>query len=132
MDIVSSTYLKNLRRCLRRRKYQRLEEAAQSKKPKNLKLGRKTSSRVWRIRLVPKLPCRLVSPIKLLARFHDAYVDMMSRMLVGNNLILFVGKQPVLRGRRVPAVAATNEDGKLVVEIDKHLASSRELATLLV
>ncbi|KAL7240334.1 hypothetical protein ACSBR2_006063 [Camellia fascicularis] len=125
MDIVPATYVENIKRYLRRRKYQRLDNT--KKRLKTTRLGSKTRHWSWKIRRpVPKLRFKTVSPIKLMAKLHDAYVDMMIRL---------VGAKRVPKGRSVPVpmVAANDEvvDGRLVLEIYKRLVSSRELEDLL-
>ncbi|GKV47310.1 hypothetical protein SLEP1_g54222 [Rubroshorea leprosula] len=68
-----------------------------------------------------------------LARFHDAYVDMMIR--VENNLGkangsgLFGGKK-IAKGQHIAVVSGGEEvDSRLVMEIYKRLAASREFRT---
>ncbi|KAL7260414.1 hypothetical protein ACSBR1_006139 [Camellia fascicularis] len=134
MDIVPATYVENIKRYLRRRKYQRLDNT--KKRLKTTRLGSKTRHWSWKIRRpVPKLRFKTVSPIKLMAKLHDAYVDMMIRLVGDNNDGIF-GAKRVPKGRSVPVpmVAANDEvvDGTLVLEIYKRLVSSRELEALLV
>ncbi|KAA8532641.1 hypothetical protein F0562_032543 [Nyssa sinensis] len=124
MDILpSSAYFENIKRYWRRRKYRRLEDD-NKKKLKMTRLGNK-KRRVWKIRLAPKLRFRVVSPIKVLAKFHDAYIDMMIG-LAGNNVGLFGGKR-VPKGRP-PMISSSDEvvDGRMVM----RLVSTRELAAL--
>ncbi|PSR91124.1 hypothetical protein CEY00_Acc28466 [Actinidia chinensis var. chinensis] len=136
MDIVPATYWETLKRYLRRRRrYKRLSGAASSKKRlKTTRLGGKTRG-IWKLRLAPRLKIN-VSPIKLLVKFHDAYVDLMTHLVVNSNVVLFGEKRRIPQGRPVPNVvcASTNDkngDSKLVMEIYKKLVSSKELAVLL-
>ncbi|KAI8023111.1 hypothetical protein LOK49_LG03G00865 [Camellia lanceoleosa] len=131
MDIVPATYVENIKRYLRRRKYQQLDNP--KKRLKTTRLGSKTRHWSWKIRRpVPKLRFKTVSPIKLMAKLHDAYVDMMIRLVGDNNVGIFRAKR-VPKGRSpAPMVAANDEvvDGRLVLEIYKRLVSSRELEDL--
>ncbi|KAI7981326.1 hypothetical protein LOK49_Contig50G00009 [Camellia lanceoleosa] len=94
--------------------------------------GSKNGRRVWKIRLSPKLRFKvaLLSPMKLLAKFHEAYVGMMVRMVGDNDIDLFGGKR-IPKGRSLPMmVSSSNEivDGKLVLEIYKRREGGGNLA----
>ncbi|GLT69205.1 hypothetical protein SLA2020_413740 [Shorea laevis] len=143
MEIVPSAYYENLKRYWRRRRYKRLNGANNNRR--KLKIARlggggsSTARRLWRTRTTPKQirfnVNNIVSPIKLLAKLHDAYVDMMIRLAgnVGNpnNVDLFGGKR-VPKGRQTSTLSCGDEvDGKLVLEIYKRIASTRKIAGLL-
>ncbi|KAG6655818.1 uncharacterized protein LOC122310401 [Carya illinoinensis] len=131
-----SAYYENLKRYWRRRRYQSLngENYSNKRKLKITRLGGSARRRqYWRIRSTPKLRLSfIVSPIKILAKFHDSYVNMMLRLAgnVGksNSVDLFGGKR-VPKGRQISMVSGGGEvDGRLVMEIYKRIASTREIA----
>lgn len=86
----------------------------------------------------PRLRFKMASPLKLLARFHDAYVEMMMRVAngVGNMYAIGAfgggGKRRMIPkpGNQVSLVSCGGEqvDAKLVVEIYNKLAASKNLA----
>ncbi|KAF5470336.1 hypothetical protein F2P56_010856 [Juglans regia] len=134
MEIVNpSAYYENLKRYWRRRRYQRLngENYSNKRKLKITRLGGSGHRRQWRIRSTPKLRLSfIVSPIKLLAKFHDSYVNMMLRLAgnVGksNSVDLFGGKR-VPKGRQISMVSGGEEvDGSYVEAVP--LAILLELA----
>ncbi|CAL5350225.1 unnamed protein product [Camellia sinensis] len=138
MDTAPATTFQNLKRYLRRRRYQRLDNTTNNKRMKITRLGSgsKNRRRVWKIRLSPKLRFKvaLPSPMKLLAKFHEAYVGMMVRMVGDNDIDLFGGKR-IPKGRSLPMMVSSSDeivDGKLVLEIYKRLVSSHELSSMLV
>ena len=136
MEIVPAAYFDNIKRCWRRRRYQKLDDPARGKKKMKMgRLGTRTRPRLWRIKLVRKLRFPLVSPAKLVAKFHKAYVDCLLR-LVGakdSGSTIYGGKR-VPKGQPVPVVCGGDEivDGRMVMEIYKRLVSTREFAALLV
>ncbi|KAE8077249.1 hypothetical protein FH972_015828 [Carpinus fangiana] len=97
MEIVPSAYYESLKRYWRRRRYQRLTNGGKNnrRKLKIARLGGRTRTLTSK---GMEFNINIVSPIKLLARFHDAYVDMMIRLAskVGNpnNVGLFGGNRP--------------------------------------
>ncbi|KAH7841796.1 hypothetical protein Vadar_034459 [Vaccinium darrowii] len=131
MDIVPATYLDDLKRYWRRRKYQRLDD--NKKRLKVARLGN-NQRRGWKVRLVRKLKFKVVLPVKLVTKFHAAYVNMMVR-LVGDKETGIFKEKKIPKSGPVPMVASgSNEivDGRMVMEIYKRLVSTRELAGLLV
>ncbi|KAE9450950.1 hypothetical protein C3L33_17119, partial [Rhododendron williamsianum] len=74
MDMIPATYLDNLKRYWRRRKYQRLDD--NKKRMKVARLGN-NQRRGWKLRLARKLKFKVVLPVKLLTKFHSAYINMM-------------------------------------------------------
>ncbi|XP_021299377.1 uncharacterized protein LOC110428039 [Herrania umbratica] len=135
MEIMPSTCCENLKRGWRRRKYQRLHGATRSKRKLRIpRLGNIATRRVWELKTIPKPSLKMVSPIKILTKVHGAYVDMMMRLVntmgKANNGGLFRGKK-VAKDRHVSIVSGGDEvDSKLVLEIYKTLAASRELRGL--
>ncbi|KAF5745238.1 hypothetical protein HS088_TW07G00821 [Tripterygium wilfordii] len=123
----------NLKRYWRRRQYQRLFNNKRNIKVVRLGGGEggggsANGGRRRRIRiLIPRLRLKFLSPIKLLAKFHDAYVAMMVRLAINaNNAKLFAGKKVARTSQQVSMVASGEQvDTKLVLEIYKRLAASR-------
>ncbi|KAJ6718824.1 hypothetical protein OIU79_006649 [Salix purpurea] len=128
MEMISSTCCENVKRCWRRRRYQRLNGANKRK----LTIARLGSGRRWKLRAVPKLHMKIASPIKLLAKFHDAYIGMMIRVAANmaslNSKGFFRGKR-VARDQHISTVSSGDEvDSRLLLEIYKRLAASRDLS----
>lgn len=77
---------------------------------------------------------KFVSPLKLLTKLHGAYVDMMVRMAgnVGGARRIAGGSKKVAKAQDQISVAAScgevSVDTRLVLEIYKRLAVSRQLA----
>lgn len=139
MDIVHLAYHERLNRYWRRRKYQRINGASHGKrKLKILRLGGGAADaprrHLWRIRRVPKLHWKMISPIKLLAKIRDAYVGMM--ICLANKMAntdinggLFKSKKNIAKQREVSILVSSGEqvDSRLVLEIYNRLAASRQL-----
>lgn len=139
MEIVPSSYYDNLKRYWRRRRYQRLNVVSK-KKMKVARLGggatggSTSPTRFFKIRKLRLI--KFVSPITLLAKFHGAYVDMMVRMAgnVGGARRVAGGSKKVAKIQdQIVSVAAScgrqeAVDTRLVLEIYKRLAASRQLA----
>ncbi|CAK7326645.1 unnamed protein product [Dovyalis caffra] len=128
MEIISSASYGNVKRYWRRKGYQRLNGANKRK----LKIARLGSGRRWKLRIVPaQLHMKIASPIKILAKVHDAYIDMMIRLATNigslNNKGFFRGKK-VAKDQHISMVSSGDEvDSRLVLEIYKRLAASRDL-----
>ncbi|KAG6715131.1 hypothetical protein I3842_05G235800 [Carya illinoinensis] len=148
MEIVNpSACYESLKRYWRRRRYQRLINGTANNNKRKLKiirLGIRSTGAArrgfWRVRRSSQKLIRFnnninaVSPIKLLAKFHDSYVDMMIRLVgnIGNlnNVDLFGGKR-VPKGRQISMVCNGEEvDGRFVLEMYKRMASTREIGAL--
>ncbi|KAL6324834.1 hypothetical protein AAG906_018361 [Vitis piasezkii] len=116
MEIQSFQRSFGFGRYWRRRKYQRLD-VANKRNVKMVRLGGK-QRRFWRIRQIPKLHLKIISPLKLLVKLKNAYVSMM----------LNLSGSRVPKARQVP-IAYSNEefDNRLVLEIYKSMIASREL-----
>ncbi|KAF8399067.1 hypothetical protein HHK36_014933 [Tetracentron sinense] len=134
MEKLESPFYGSLKRYWRRRRYQRLDGTVTSKK--TVKMARfrgGNNKRFWRIRVIPKLRLKIVSPLKLLGRLRDAYVNMMLG-LAGNvryfNSGNSFGDKRIPKARQVPMLSPYQDiDSRLVYEIYKSLMASRELAT---
>ncbi|PON86997.1 hypothetical protein TorRG33x02_172440, partial [Trema orientale] len=140
MEIVRITYYENLKRYWRRRRYQRLHGSNPTKRKLLItRLGDGGSRRrQWKRRSCkPKLMVslrRILSPLKLLAKFHDAYVDTMIRL--AGNIVIGAGALPgkrVAKTKQISTVSSNADhrelvDSRLVLEIYKSLAASRQMA----
>lgn len=137
MEIAPSSYYTNVKRYWRRRKYQKLS-VDNKKKMRVQRLGGGPNGtspprRFFKIRKLRFLKF-VTSPINLLAKIHGAYVDMMVKMAgnVGGARRIAGGSKKVAKAQDQIAVAATcgeqAVDTRLVLEIYKRLAASRQLA----
>lgn len=115
MEIVPSAYYESLKRYWRRRRYRRLNGAKNNRR--KLKIARLGGGRRTLTSKGMRFNINIVSPIKLLAKLHDAYVDMMIRLASNvklgypNNVDLFGGKR-VPKGRRQISMASCGQDWK--------------------
>ncbi|KAF9623467.1 hypothetical protein IFM89_003051 [Coptis chinensis] len=134
MEIISYPFNGSLKRYWRRRRYQRLDGAVTGKNMKVARLGGKRKS-FWRVRTIPKLKWgfKIVSPIKLLRKVRDAYMNMMLGLagnvgyLNGDN---FFGGKRIPKARTISKASKVEEfETKLIFEIYKALMASRELAS---
>ncbi|EOY04092.1 hypothetical protein QUC31_017416 [Theobroma cacao] len=133
MELLQKTFPGTLKRYWRRRQYQRLNgEVVKSRK--NVKVTRigAGSRRFWRVKAIPKLRWKIASPVKLLTKLKNAYVNMMIS-LAGNvgslNTENTFGGKRIPKARQVPVVYSSNEfDQRLVYEIYKALVATRELS----
>lgn len=96
--------------------------------------------RSWKVRVMPRLRLRLrillPSPVRILARMRDAYVDAMLRLSgkagslrSGADLSFGVQKVPKAKAR-VSKSAIEDFESRLLFEIYKSIAESRQLAAL--
>ncbi|CAB4265092.1 unnamed protein product [Prunus armeniaca] len=131
MEIAPVAYYDNLKRYWRRRRYQRLNGDTKKKMRVTRLGGVKTTRRIWKLRsAMPKLRLmKFVSPLKLLTKFHDAYVDMMYRMAGNAASVGRISGKKVAKAQDQISIASCGEevDGRLVLEIYKRLAASRQL-----
>ena len=139
MEIVPLAYFDNLKRYLRRRKYQRMYgsnyKGNNKRKLKIMRLGDGSPRREWKISKKPKLMRlkRVFWPINLLKKFHETYVDMVSRLAgsiahKASGAGAFAGKK-VAKTKQISMLSCGEElvDTKLVLEIYKRLAASRQM-----
>lgn len=140
MLILPYEYHESWNRYWRRRKYrQRIKGGSQGKrkKPHVLRLGGDDAPRQrrWRLRRITKLRWKIISPIKLLAKLQDAYVDMMiclaKKLANSSSNGGFLKGKKVTKSPQASLVVSFGEqvDSRLVMEIYKQLAASRQLST---
>ncbi|XWS22457.1 hypothetical protein CRYUN_Cryun29cG0036600 [Craigia yunnanensis] len=127
MEIMrSSTCGESMKRAWRRRKYQRLH--GNKRKLKITRPGNTQTSN-QKMKTIPRLSLKMVSPIKLLTKFHDAYVEMTMRLVnnmgKANNGGVFRGKKIAHDRHVVSMVSGGDEvDSRLVLEIYRRFAAS--------
>ncbi|KAL3510702.1 hypothetical protein ACH5RR_030103 [Cinchona calisaya] len=143
MDILPFEYLDGFKRYWRRRKYQRLDDAIKMKrKLKIARLGSKRSGSGKQKELIKTKKVdkfggfKFITPMKLLAKFHEAYIDAMIR-LSGSKRIDHVNNEAkrVAKCKPIPMLSAsTNEmvDSRVVVEIYKRVVSTRDQPSIIV
>lgn len=131
MEVVSTPHHGSLKRYWRRRQYHRLDGATGNKKNVRVTRFGGKARRAWKIKAIPKLRLKILSPLKLWGKLKDAYINMMLSV-AGNNGALnnpnTFGARRIPKARKVPVVYSKDEfDGRLVYEIYKVLAASREI-----
>lgn len=140
MLILPYEYHENWKRYWRRRNYrQRIKGGSQGKRKKAhvLRLGGDDAPRQrrWRLRRITKLRWKIISPIKFLAKLQDAYVDMMiclaKKLANSSSNGGFLKGKKVTKSPQASLVVSFGEqvDSRLVMEIYKQLAASRQLST---
>lgn len=135
MTILGFSYLDNLKKFWRGQRYQGLGDTKRDynkREMRVIKLGNKKKRVVLKMKQAPiKFHWKQISPLKLVASFHNGYVNTMIG-LEGNKK---VGGKKVTSGKTIPMVASsTNDvvDCRMVLKIYKNIVSSRELAHLLI
>ncbi|KAM7275788.1 hypothetical protein ACFE04_017654 [Oxalis oulophora] len=126
MEIMPSRYW-------RRRNYQRLDGSNNRKKLKIARLGGKNFRKFPNSKIIRTL----VSPIKLLAKVHDAYVKMMIRLA---NKVANMSKnggplksKSVARAKHISVITlrgGDQVDSRILLEIYKKLVASRDINVL--
>ncbi|KAK6927912.1 hypothetical protein RJ641_006503 [Dillenia turbinata] len=131
MEVLSSPFNGAMKRYTSRKRYYKLDGTTNRKKIKVTRFGGKR--KFWRIKSIPKLRLKVVSPLKLWGKLKDAYMNMMLNLAgsVGYlNSDSAFGTKRVPKARQVPMVyTATEFDERLILEIYKVLAASQELGT---
>ncbi|XWS75508.1 hypothetical protein CRYUN_Cryun01aG0095500 [Craigia yunnanensis] len=133
MELLQKPIPGTLKRYWRRSQYQRLNgEVIKNKNKVKITRLRGGSRRFWRIKAKPKVRWKIASPIKLLTKLKNAYMNMMIN-LAGNvgylNTDNTFGGKRIPKARKVPMVYSSNEfEERLVYEIYKALIATRELS----
>ncbi|XP_078153325.1 uncharacterized protein LOC144548509 [Carex rostrata] len=139
MEAFSYKFTRAIRAHWRKRKYQRLE---QGRKRTTLvtRLGhgenRRSRTRFFKLRSIGRFRIRMLSPIRLLARLRDAYVNAMlglaskgSAFSTTNGPEAYWTKQIPQRGST--RLGSTEYEKRLIAEIYKSLAASGEVVSML-
>ncbi|XP_023539255.1 uncharacterized protein LOC111799925 [Cucurbita pepo subsp. pepo] len=131
MDIIATPSAQGMRRLWRRRGYQKLGSDTRTTRSRSFRLRR-----LWRLRRqASKVQLKIMSPLKLLAKFHDTYVEMMMKVANSVGNIYAIGAFG--NGKRIPkprnqvslaTCDGEHVDAKFVLEIYNKLAASKNLA----
>ncbi|XP_010279430.1 PREDICTED: uncharacterized protein LOC104613349 [Nelumbo nucifera] len=133
MESLSLPFYGSLKRYWRRRRYHRLEGSTTGRKNMKIVMIGGNTRRVWKIRPIPRLRLKMLSPMKVLVRLKEAYMNMMLKLAgnVGylNNNNMF-GNKRIPKARQVKTVSSNEEfEMRLILEIYKSLAASRQLSS---
>ncbi|KAL3568341.1 hypothetical protein D5086_030992 [Populus alba] len=111
MELAPRSFYGSWKRYRRRKRYQRFDGAITARK--NIKVTRFGGSprRVWKIRAVPKLRIlkSIASPLKLMSKLKNAYINMMLGMAGNVDGTNVFGNKRVPRGRQVKATNYSSE-----------------------
>ncbi|KAK1298605.1 hypothetical protein QJS10_CPB14g00223 [Acorus calamus] len=130
MDFFPTQLFHRLRLYWRRRSYQRLDRSPNHKTLRVVRLGGGNSGsprrrRLIKVRPLAKLKLRMFSPLRLLVKLRDAYVDAMLgiRGPSASGSQMF-GDGRVPRGRKVKE-SSKEFERRMILEIYKSIAASR-------
>ncbi|KAJ6421361.1 hypothetical protein OIU84_028689 [Salix udensis] len=131
MERAPSSFYGSWKRYWRRKRYQRLDGAG--KKITVARLGG-IPRRGWRVKAAPKLrilKSNIASPLKLMSKLKNAYINMMLGLageVDGTNVF---GNKRVPSGRQVKSTNPSEAfEKRLVYEIYKNLLATRELSAV--
>ncbi|KAI9128060.1 hypothetical protein K1719_001053 [Acacia pycnantha] len=123
-------------------RYRRLvgggDSMGKTKKKKTKMVRLKGTRRYWRIKAIPKLSLVMRSPLKLMNKLKNAYIDFMLKLsgkVKGGSLNItngvgdgVFGQKRTPKSRQVTEKFSMNEfEARLIYEISKVLAASREI-----
>jgi hypothetical protein len=133
MELIPRPIKGRLKRYWRRQRYERLHGSKRSRKNVQIVRLGGSPSRVWRMRAIPKLRLKIVSPFRLWTKLKNAYMNTMLS-LAGNVAHLsssnVFGARRIPKARQVPLNYSFEEiENRLIIEIYKALAS-RELTPM--
>ncbi|KAK7340924.1 hypothetical protein VNO77_21642 [Canavalia gladiata] len=116
-----------IKRYMRRRRYQRLDGGVSingGKKTKTVRL-RRSPRRHWRIKAVPRLSWIVRSPLKMLTKLKNAYMNFMLKSMNTDNMF---GDKRIPQARKVTkGYSGDAFEARLIFEISKALVASHEL-----
>lgn len=124
-----------IKKYMRRRRYQRLHGGGATTGRGKMKVIRlRSPPRHWRMGTIPKLRWMMRSPLKLMTKFKNAYMNFMLRLGVNvgalntdNNISRGV-KRIIPKGRQGSKVYSGDAfEARLIFEISKSLVASHEL-----
>ena len=115
MDSLTTQFSGSLKMHRKRRRYQRLKHVVTAKKRVKVLRFHGGGGKPWKMRLMPKLRhFRITSPMKILERLRDAYVEMML-CLAGNVAQLNNGNVSLFRRiHRAPEISGWVMVGGLI------------------
>ncbi|KAI3699468.1 hypothetical protein L2E82_43805 [Cichorium intybus] len=126
MEIISSAIDGTLNRSWKRRRYQRFD-GGYRRNTKTVTFGGK-NRRFWKIKAIPRLRLKKFSPIRFWIKFKNAYLKMMLRLAVTDNIF---GSRRVPKRLQISGGYSVEEfQSRLIYEISKNLFPSRELTTI--
>lgn len=139
MEAFPYKFTRAIRAHWRKRKYQRLE---QGRKRTTLvtRLGdgpnRRTRGRFFKLRSIYRIQIRILSPIKILARIRDAYVNAMLSLASKGSAFATQNGPEAYWTKRIPRsgstrLGSTKYEKRLAAEIYKLLAASGEIVSTL-
>lgn len=125
----------SLKRFWRRRRYRRLRGTKPNRKRLQIVVFGGSLRRFWRIKSVPKLRIKIVSPFKLWRKFKSAYTGTMVKL---SGRLGYLNGGDDSRGRRIPKEAGGGPvscgkeefEKRLIFEIYKSLVASKEMGTI--
>ncbi|XP_008800909.2 uncharacterized protein LOC103715150 [Phoenix dactylifera] len=132
-------FYRGIRLYWRRRKYERVDGSGYRKKAARVTRfgsGRGGNRRFWRIRPLFRIRIKIPSPVRLLARLRDAYVDAMLGLAGKGSALVLPNGPEALWDKRIPKRRPVRVDAgsyfeqRLILEIYKSVAASRELTTI--
>ncbi|MFS8016820.1 hypothetical protein Hanom_Chr15g01373031 [Helianthus anomalus] len=125
MENVSNGFICTLNRSWRRRRHLRIS-GGHKNTSKTITLGGR-NRRIWKIKAIPRLRLKKLSPIRLWIKLKNAYIHMMLRL--GRTEVTF-GSKRVPRALKPGGYSMGEFHSRLIYEISKSLIASRELATI--
>ena len=123
MEIVTNAFDGSLKRTWRQRRYRRFSNS-HKKGATTVMLGGR-SRRFWRIKAIPRLRLKTLSPFRLLINLKNVYVKMMLR-LAGSDYFFGSKNGP----KSLHSYSTQEFHNRLMYEISKSLFASRELASV--
>lgn len=132
MELFPSRLFHSLKRFWRRRRYHRINDVGK-KNMKVIRLGGGSPRRAIRVRPPARLPLRLLSsPVKLLARVRDAYINAMlglaGRSAASFNTSDAFGAKRIPRSRSVRPEKGKEFERRLLFEVCKSISASRNFS----
>ncbi|KAK7394179.1 hypothetical protein VNO78_14700 [Psophocarpus tetragonolobus] len=131
---MESLFLKRtydgIKKYLRRRRYRRLHGGATMGRRKMAIIQLRGPRRHWRIRAIPRLRRVVRSPLKMLTKLKNVYMNFMLR-LAGN--VSAINSDNIFGVKRIPNPYSGDEltfDARLIFEISKTLVASYELYSM--
>nr|GMD70323.1 Transcriptional repressor NrdR like [Ipomoea batatas] len=127
MKIIPQTYLDGLKRYLRRRKYQKLDgHTSKKRKLRIIRLGDHVNRRRGlKVKKQVALKEKVITPSKLVAKFHKAYINVM----ISLDVAIFGKKKVLARPTATTVVVSTLAgkevvDGRMIIEVYKRMISA--------
>ncbi|MQM01777.1 hypothetical protein Taro_034528 [Colocasia esculenta] len=142
MESFPVQFCRNIRLMWRRRRYQRIDGSSPGGGRKGLRIvklgggGGESPRRTWKLRRALRLRVRLLSPLGLLARVKDAYINAMLRLAGKSGGVSGFAAPDAFWAKRVPKARPARPappldfETRILVEIYKSFLSPNQLAAL--